>query len=63
RLGHFEAQLNEKLFFRCHHSHLVNLRHILKVSKGKSGYITLPNQEQVPVSQSRKEQLHGLLRL
>lgn len=63
RLGQFESQLNPDEFFRCHHSHMINLQQISKVSKGKSGYITLMNKEEVPVSQARKEVLHQLLHL
>lgn len=63
RLGYYFDKLSPKLFFRCHHSHVINLKQVSKVSKGKSGYITLTNQELIPVSTSRKGELHELLNL
>lgn len=63
RLGYYFDKLSPQLFFRCHHSHVINLRQISKVSKGKSGYVTLLNQEVIPVSTSRKMALNELLNL
>ncbi|MEM9024733.1 MAG: LytTR family DNA-binding domain-containing protein, partial [Bacteroidota bacterium] len=62
-LLHFAEKLNSSLFFRCHISHIVNIRQIGKISKGRSGYVTLLNNEVVPVSKSRKAQLHQLMGL
>lgn len=65
RMGHYEGKLNPDSFFRCHNSHLINLKHISKVGKnrGSSSYITLTNNDVVPVSSSKKEQLTRLLDL
>lgn len=65
RIGHFEDKLSPKSFFRCHNSHLVNLKHISKVgkNKGAASNITLGNGDVIPVSSSKKEQLTRLLDL
>ncbi|WP_083692362.1 LytTR family DNA-binding domain-containing protein [Seonamhaeicola sp. S2-3] len=42
-------------FFRVHNSYLVNLNHIKKYTKGKGGYITLTNNENIDVSHRRKD--------
>lgn len=63
RLAFYENLLDKFSFFRCHHSHIVNLNHIVKINKGKSGYVELSNQELSPVSKSRKDQLKSILGL
>jgi two-component system LytT family response regulator len=63
RMGHYEEKLDPSKFFRCHNSHLINLKELSRLSKGKSGYITLLNNEVIPVSGSKKEQLNQLLGL
>jgi two-component system, LytTR family, response regulator len=49
-------------FVRVHQSHLVNLDFIYKLYKGDNAYITLKNQEQIPVSRAKKEELMEYLR-
>lgn len=61
RLGYFEEKASAQRFFRCHHSHLISLEHINQLSKGKSGYVILTNDDTVPVSKAKKEDLHQLL--
>ncbi|MBR9922626.1 MAG: response regulator transcription factor [Bacteroidetes bacterium] len=54
-LNHYEKLLQNTLFYRIHHKHLVNLRYILKYMKGSGGYVILQNGESVDVSVRRKE--------
>lgn len=63
RLGAYGKRLNMDEFIRCHNSHLVNTNFINKVSKGKAGYLTLENQEVIPISSSKKEEVNKLLEL
>ncbi|MGD1846639.1 MAG: LytR/AlgR family response regulator transcription factor [Salibacteraceae bacterium] len=56
-LGHFEKKLPTDHFFRCHHSHLINLNALVKIGKGRPGYVVLSNEDVVPVAQSKKEEL------
>ena len=63
RLGHYEQQLEKKMFFRCHKSHVINVQKIYSVDRGKAGCIVLKNGEEVPISSSQREQLRILLDL
>lgn len=56
-IGHFEKKLRGSSFFRCHNSHLINLQKVVKIGKGKSGYVVLSNEEVIPVSNAKKEEL------
>jgi two-component system LytT family response regulator len=54
-LSHYEKLLQQALFYRIHHKHLVNLREIRRYVKGSGGYVVLANGESVDVSVRRKE--------
>lgn len=56
-LKEFELKLNPDLFFRIHHSHIVNLKHITKYIKGEGGEVILSNGSRIPVSRSKKQEL------
>lgn len=49
-LKEFDEMLNECGFLRCHQSHLVNQRHIEKISRFPESVITMNNGDVVPVS-------------
>ena len=52
-LSTLEELLDDKDFFRCHKSHLVNKLHI--ISEPKSLSLSLSNQTTIPVSRRKKE--------
>ena len=52
-LSTLEELLEDKDFFRCHKSHLVNKLHI--ISEPKALTVTLSNQTTVPVSRRKKD--------
>ncbi|WP_373071688.1 LytR/AlgR family response regulator transcription factor [Zeaxanthinibacter enoshimensis] len=52
-LSIMEELLEDKGFFRCHKSHLVNKEHI--ISKSNNLHINLSNHTTVPISRRRKE--------
>lgn len=54
-LKDFEEMLPEDLFFRCHHSHIVNLKFIDRYIKGEGGQIILENGKSITVSRRKKE--------
>ncbi|MDX1477844.1 MAG: LytTR family DNA-binding domain-containing protein [Saprospiraceae bacterium] len=56
-LKEFEKFLPEELFFRPHHSHLINLEQISKYIRGMGGEIVLKDGTHVPVSRSKKDAL------
>lgn len=56
-LKDIEELLSEYQFFRAHHSHLVNLRHVKEFVRNDGGYLIMSNQMTLPVSRSRREDL------
>jgi two-component system, LytTR family, response regulator len=55
-LKEFEEILPENIFFRTHHSHLINLNYIKRYIKGDGGQIELQNGTYVDVSRRKKEE-------
>jgi two-component system LytT family response regulator len=55
-LKEFEELLPEDIFFRTHHSHLINLNYIKRYIKGDGGQIELQNGSVVDVSRRKKEE-------
>lgn len=55
-LKEFEEMLPENIFFRTHHSHLINLNYIKRYIKGDGGQIELQNGNYVDVSRRKKEE-------
>jgi two-component system, LytTR family, response regulator len=55
-LKEFEELLPEDIFFRTHHSHLINLNYIKRYIKGDGGQIELQNGSYVDVSRRKKDE-------
>lgn len=55
-LKEFEDILPENIFFRAHHSHLINLNYIKRYIKGDGGQIEMQNGNFVDVSRRKKEE-------
>ncbi len=55
-LKEFEELLPDDIFFRTHHSHLINLNFIKRYIKGDGGQIELQNGRYVDVSRRKKEE-------
>jgi two-component system, sensor histidine kinase LadS len=56
-MAEFEDKLNTDTFIRVHKSHIVNLRFVVKYTRGDGGSLTLQDGFEIPVSRSRKEEL------
>lgn len=56
-MSEFENKLINDRFIRVHKSHIVNLRFVVKYTKGDGGSLTLQDGSEIPVSRSRKEEL------
>lgn len=52
----YEELLTPHHFFRCHHSHLVNLNNIVRVDKASSSLL-LENGTAIPISQRKRDKL------
>jgi len=52
-IGYYQKLLPQTLFFRNHHSFIVNLTHIKKVYKNRGGILLLKNGAEIPVAQRK----------
>jgi len=55
-LKEFEEILPQDIFFRTHHSHIINLNYIKRYIKGDGGQIELLNGNYVEVARRKKEE-------
>ena len=55
-LKEFEELLPEEIFFRTHHSHIINLNYVKRYIKGDGGQIELQNGNYVDVSRRKKDE-------
>lgn len=60
-LKEYEKLLKNYGFFRSHHSYLVNLHHVVRFDKQDGGTLILKNQEGLPVSFRKRDQLFEIL--
>lgn len=60
-LKEFEDLLPADLFFRPHHSHIINLQFIKRYIKGDGGQIEMNNGDYVDVSRRKKEEFLKLI--
>jgi len=58
----FEALLPSDTFCRIHQSYMVNVDFVKKILKEDGGYVLLENDDKVPVSRRRKNDLMELLK-
>lgn len=62
-LGEYEKLLDPRLFFRIHHSYLVNLSMVTNINRLAGNYCELKNGKAIPIAKRRQEQLHRFLRI
>jgi two-component system LytT family response regulator len=62
-LKEYDAILNPNLFFRIHHSYIINIRHVLKISKKDGFYCELSNGVFLPVAKRRQEDFNKFIKL
>ena len=56
-LKFYEELLGESGFMRVHKSHLINLDHIVKYTRGKGGQLTMADGSVIDVSPNKKDEL------
>lgn len=61
-LKEFDELLESFKFYRVHQSHLVNIAHVKRYEKKDGGYLVMDDQEKVPVSFRKKEDLMKLFK-
>jgi two-component system LytT family response regulator len=53
----YDDLLSDSGFFRVHRSHLINLKHIQRLSRLDGGFVEMSNGTEVPVSARGRERL------
>lgn len=61
-LGQFEDILDETLFFRIHHSYIINLNHLISITKKTGYYCEMINNINLPIAKRRQESLRTFLK-
>jgi two-component system LytT family response regulator len=56
-LKFYEELLKDSGFLRVHKSHLINLNHVAKYTRGKGGQLTMSNKAVIDVSPNKKDEL------
>lgn len=59
-LKYFEDVLTDHRFVRIHRSHVINPRFVVRYTKGKGGYVTMKNNQELEVSPAKKQDLLDL---
>lgn len=62
-LKEYEDILPATLFFRSHHSHLINLQHIRNYHKGEGGYVVMSDQSVVDIAKRKKKEFLELFHI
>ena len=62
-LGEYSTILDNSYFFRIHHSYIINLRHIIKISKKDGYFCELSNGVILPVAKRRQDDFNKFIKL
>jgi len=62
-LKEYNSILDSNLFFRIHHSYIINLHHVLKISKKDGYYCEFPNGIFLPVAKRRQEDFNKFIKI
>jgi two-component system LytT family response regulator len=59
-LKYFEEVLTPHRFLRIHRSYVINPDYVIRYSKGKGGYVTMKNDQELEVSPTKKKEFLDL---
>lgn len=59
-LKEYEELLPADIFFRAHHSHLINIQFVVKYHKGTGGIIEMKDKSEIPLAARRKNDFISL---
>jgi len=62
-LGEYTTILDDNYFFRIHHSYIINIRHVIKISKKDGYFCELSNGTILPVAKRRQEDFNKFIKL
>ena len=55
-LKYFEEILKEHRFLRIHRSYLINPQYVIRYAKGRGGFVTMKNNQELEVSANKREE-------
>jgi len=61
-LKYFEDVLSEHRFLRIHRSYLINPAFVVRYAKGKGGYVTMKNNQELEISPNKKKEFLDLFK-
>jgi two-component system LytT family response regulator len=62
-LGEYSTLLDPNYFFRIHHSYIINIRYISKISKKEGYFCELSNGVSLPIAKRRQEDFKKFIKL
>lgn len=62
-LGEYNTTLDPNYFFRIHHSFIINLRHIVKISKKEGYFCEFPNGVLLAIAKRRQDDFNKFIKL
>lgn len=62
-IGDYEDALPENTFLRVHRSHIINIRHVRRIIRGKMMRVILSNGDEIEVSDAKREILLGMINI
>ncbi len=62
-MGVIEKHLSDKVFMRVHHSHLINMQYLVRISKGDNGVLHMIDGSIIPVSKRKKKEVLQRLKI
>lgn len=62
-LKKYETLLDNTIFYRIHHSHIINIEHLKKYVRNKIPYVVMSDGKELEVSQRRKTVLSKILHI
>lgn len=62
-LGEYNTILDSNYFFRIHHSYVINLKHVIKISKRDGYYCELIGKIILPIAKRRQDDFNKFIKL
>jgi len=62
-IGDYEDALPENTFLRVHRSHIINIRHVRRIIRGKMMRVILSNGDEIEVSDAKRDILLGMINI
>lgn len=60
-IGEHEKLLDKQIFFRIHHSYLINTKHVVSIQKNGGIFCEMPNNTTLPISKRKHREFLGFL--